>query len=97
MDKAYDLTDLGQKIAAEAKKDGLELAEEAIKELGKAVYFGVKAWAKESAAMSESPIDDFMAKFYDYADAYVLPQLDKVHLVGEAKAPEAPKPEGEQK
>ncbi len=78
--KAYDLKDLGDKIIAHAKADGLEIAEEAVEKLAKAAYFGVKDWAKESAAISETKIDDLAAKFYDYADQFVVPQIEAIDI-----------------
>lgn len=80
MDKAYDLKALGMMIAAEAKKDGLEIAESAVENLGKSVYFGFKMWAKESAQMSDNKIDDFLAPFYDQADSFVMAQINKIDL-----------------
>lgn len=80
MDKAYNLKDLGQKISAELNKDGIAIAEEAMQKVGKAVYFAMKAWAKESAALTGTPIDDFLAKFYDLADPLVMEQLKKIDL-----------------
>lgn len=85
MEKAYSLKALGQFIALEAKQDGLELAEESIEKLAKAAYAGIKSWAKISAAMSENVIDDVAAKFYDYADPYVLPQIEALDLNKDGK------------
>lgn len=85
MEKPYSLKDLGAKIAANAKDDGLEIAEEALEKLGKAVYFGVKDWAKESAALTPTQIDDFAAKFYDMADPIVLEQIEKIDLNHDGK------------
>lgn len=81
--KAYDLKELGEAIVAEAKKDGLEIAEEALEKLGKAVYFGSKKWAKESAVISDTKIDDFVAPFYDQLDQFVTPQIEKLDLDGD--------------
>lgn len=80
MEKAYELKALGQKISERAKADGLELAEEAVEKLAKAAYFGFKDWAKESAALSETKVDDFAAQFYDLADKHVVPQIEKLDL-----------------
>lgn len=82
MEKAYELKALGEMIVAEAKKDGLTIAEEALEKLGKAVYFGTKEWAKESAELSENKIDDFVAPFYDQVDQFVIPQIEKIDLDG---------------
>lgn len=86
MQKAYDLKSLGEKITEEAKKDGLVLAEEAVEKLAKAAYNGLKAWVKESAALSvEGPlakVDDFIAPFIDQLDPMVLPQIEKIDLDG---------------
>lgn len=83
--KPYDLKELGAKITAEAKKDGLHLAEEAAEKLAKAVYIGTKAWLIESAELSENKVDDFVAPFYNYADQYVLPQIEKLDLDHDGK------------
>ncbi len=80
MEKAYDLKALGEKIVEKAKADGLAIAEEALEKLAKAAYFGVKEWAKESAALSPTQIDDFAAKFYDLADPFVVEQIQKIDL-----------------
>ncbi len=78
--EAYSLKDLGLIIAEEAKKDGLHLAEEAIEVLAKAAYKGTKRWAKESAVLSENKYDDLIAPFYDHADVFVIPQIEKIDL-----------------
>lgn len=85
MEKAYELKALGEMIVAEAKKDGLVLAESALEKLGKAVYNGSKSWAKESAVVSDNKVDDFMSAFYDNVDAFVLPQIEKIDLDGDGK------------
>ena len=85
MQKPYEIKALGQAIVDEAKKDGLELAEEALEKLGKAVYNGTKKWAKESADLSENKFDDFAAPFYDHLDGVVNPQIDKIDLDGDGK------------
>lgn len=82
MEKAYDLKALGQMIKDEAAKEGLTIAEEAVEKLAKAAYIGTKAWAKESAVLSPTKIDDFIAPFYDQLDVVVLPQIEKVDLDG---------------
>lgn len=81
--KAYDIKELGAIIVEEAKKDGLHIAEEALEKLGKAVYMGSKRWAKESAVVSTNKIDDFIAPFYDQADSFVIPQIEKIDLDGD--------------
>ncbi len=85
MEKAYDLKALGQKIKEEAQKEGLTITEEALEKLGKAVYLGSKSWAKESAVLSSTKIDDFIAPFYDQADAFVVPQIEKLDLDKDGK------------
>lgn len=83
MEKAYDLKALGQYIAAEAKKEGLTLSEEALEKLGKAGYVGVKQWAKDSAVLSDNKVDDWVAPFYDNMDGFVNPQIEKLDLDGD--------------
>lgn len=80
MEKAYDIKALGQAIKEEAEKEGFSLAEDAIETLAKAAYLGTKKWAKESAAISPTKIDDFVAPFYDQLDVVVLPQIEKIDL-----------------
>lgn len=83
MDKAYELKALGQMIADEAKKNGLEIAEEAVELLAKASYLGFQKWAKESAVLSDNKIDDVAANFYSHLDGFVLPQIEKIDLDGD--------------
>lgn len=85
MEKAYDLKALGEKVKEEAKKEGLTFAEEAVESLAKAAYKGFKEWMKESAVLSETKIDDFLAPFYDQVDAIVMPQIDKIDLDKDGK------------
>lgn len=80
MTKAYDLKALGESIIKEAKKEGLEIAEEALESLGKAVYFGTQNWARESAILSDTKVDDFVMPFYSQIDQFVLPQIEKLDL-----------------
>jgi len=68
--KAYDLQDLGKKLADQ----GLPVLEKAAGQ----VYIAVKAWLKESAVMSDNKIDDFIAPQLDLLDPIVLPQIDKI-------------------
>lgn len=85
MENAYELKALGQMIKEEAAKEGLTIAEDAVEKLAKAAYVGTKKWAKESAALSPTKIDDFIAPFYDQLDVVVLPQIDKIDLDGDGK------------
>lgn len=89
MEKAYDLKALGEMIKAEAKKEGLTIAEEGLEKIGKAVYFGMKEWLKKSAELSDSgligKIDDFLAPLIDKLDSQVLPQIEKLDLDGDGQ------------
>ena len=69
-------------IIAEAKVDGLTLAEESVEKLAKAAWIGVKKWAQESAVLSDNKIDDFVAPFYGQLDGFVNPQIEKIDLDG---------------
>jgi hypothetical protein len=81
MTKAYDLKSLGERVVAKAKENGVEIAAEIVLEaLAKSVYFATKEWLKESAELSESKVDDFIAPFYDKLDAFVLDQVAKIDL-----------------
>lgn len=85
MVKAYELKALGEKIKAKALEDGVQMAEVAVEKLAKAAYLGFKDWMKESAVLSDSKVDDFLAPFYDQADPIVMPQIDKIDLDGDGK------------
>jgi len=99
MEKAYAVKELGQMIVEEMKKDGLAVAEEAVEKLGKAVYFGLKKWAQESAKVSGSSVDNFIAPLYDFLDQLVIPQIEAIDFGGDkheevevAKEEDAAKP-----
>lgn len=85
MEKPYDFKALGQMVIAEAKVEGLTIAEEALEKLGKAVYFGSKKWFKESALLSGTKIDDFVAPFIDNLDPIVMKNIDKLDLDNDGK------------
>lgn len=85
MTKAYDIAKLAEYVKAEAEKGGITIAEEALEKLGKSIYLGSKQWAKDSAVLSETKIDDFFMPFYDQADPFVLPQIEKIDLDGDGK------------
>ncbi len=82
---AYDIKELGQIIVDEAKKDGLEVTEDALEVLGKSVYRGFKRWAKESAVVSKTPYDNMIAPFYDQMDSFVEPTIEKIDLNKDGK------------
>lgn len=85
MKDAYSIKELGQIIADEAKKSGLALAEDAVEQLGKSAYMGMKRWVQESAALSSNKIDDVLAPFIGQLDPIVLPQIEKLDLDGDGK------------
>lgn len=85
MGQAYDIKALGEKIVEKAKADGLEIAEQAVEKIAKAAYFGLKEWAKESAAISDTKIDDFVMPALDYLDGFMLPQIEKIDLDGDGQ------------
>lgn len=74
MEKAYDLKALGEKLKAQ----GLPIAEEALEAVAGKVYVSMKEWLKESAPLSETKVDDFIAPFYDQLDPLILPLIDKI-------------------
>lgn len=74
MEKAYDLADLGKKLAASGVPALKEFGEAEAKE----VYIQLKAWLVESAALSTNKIDDMIAPFYGQLDGLVLPLIDKI-------------------
>lgn len=77
MEVAYDLKDLGQRLEKAGLAGGEVVAAK--------VYNEVKAWAKESAVLSENKYDDLVAPFYDQLDSLVLPQIDKISPEVETK------------
>lgn len=85
MEKAYDIKELGKKIAEEAKKDGLEIAEQAVETLGKACWTGIKSWLVESSLLSENKIDDVVAPFISQLDPLVEGVIAKVDLDKDGK------------
>ena len=85
MDQAYEIKALGEKIVEKAKADGLEIAEQAVEKIAKAAYMGLKEWAKESSAISDTKIDDFVMPALDYLDGFMLPQIEKIDLDGDGK------------
>ena len=83
--EAYSIKQLGEKIIAKAKADGLTIAEEAAEKLAKAAYLGTKEWAQESAMISENKIDDAISLGYNFFDPLVIPQIEKLDLDGDGK------------
>lgn len=81
MEKAYDLKDLGKKL----KDAGLPIAEDALQSTGKNAYVALKAWLKESAALSPNKVDDVLAPFIDNADPVVMPAIEGIDLDGDGK------------
>lgn len=89
MTKAYDLKELGEIIVKHAKGKGLMLAEEALEELGLAVYSATKEWATESAKLSENKVDDAVVPFFSMLDTWVDAQIVKIDLDGKEIAEKA--------
>lgn len=85
MEKAYDIKELGNLIAAKAKEEGLEIAEEAIETLGKSAWEGTKDWVKQSAVLSENKVDDVIAPFVDTVDSAVEAAIEKLDLDGDGE------------
>lgn len=65
------------------------MAEEAVELLAKAAFVGLKKWAKESAIVSATPVDNFISPLYDFLDAMVLPQIEAIDFGGEKQKEEA--------
>lgn len=72
MEKAYDFKVLGQRL----QDAGLPILNDALEETAAKAYVAIKEWAKESAPLSKTPIDDFIAPFYDQLDKVVFPAID---------------------
>lgn len=70
METAYDLKNLGERLKAKGLIE--------VEDLAGAIYDEVKAWIKESAALSENKLDDVAAPFIDQLDGLVKPQIDKI-------------------
>lgn len=72
---AYDLKDLVEKLKGQNLPLALDFAE---KEAG-LFYVAMKQWIQESAVASDNKVDDVIAPFLNYLDAFVLPQIDKIN------------------
>lgn len=83
MEKAYDLKALGQLIKEEAEQKGFTVAEDALEEIGRAVYSSFSKWIQQSAALSETKIDDLVAPFLSHFDSMVKAQIEKLDLDGD--------------
>jgi len=69
MEKAYDLTDLVDKL----KTRGIDVAETAAKGLVQETF----KWLTESAVISETPYDNLVAPLYPVAEKAILEGIDK--------------------
>ena len=85
MEKSYDIKELGKKIQAKAKEQGLELAEEAIETLAKAALDGTIEWAEESAAMTPTIIDDLGIQGVKQLKHLAYTGVEKLDLNGDGK------------
>ena len=70
MEKPYDIKDLGKRL----KDAGLVQAED----LAGDIYFHLKAWLGDSAALSENKMDDLAMPFLNQLDPIVMEQIDKI-------------------
>lgn len=83
---AYELKKLGAKISEKMKAAGLPAAAEAdLEKAAHASYEGVKEWLKESAAETESKVDDVLISFSSYADAFVEAEIAKIDIDKDGK------------
>lgn len=74
MEKAYSFSDLAKKL----ESAGVPVLKEAAEETAKQVYSALKEWLNESAALSETRIDDVIVPFISQLDSIVLAQVDKI-------------------
>lgn len=74
MEKPYDI----KALVAKYKASGLEVGEEA----AKAIFSGTMEWVEESAAASESKIDDMIVGLIQPAKPYILEQIEKINPAG---------------
>jgi len=70
MEKAYDLKALG----LELKAQGLDLAEDVLKNLVEAVL----TWFEKSAALSETPYDNMAMVLMPELKKLILAQIDRI-------------------
>lgn len=71
MEKAYSIKSLGEKL----KSKGLPVLEDTADK----VYEAVKEWIQESAAMSETKIDDVVVPLaFPILDKVIEPAIDKI-------------------
>lgn len=81
MEKAYDLKALGAKL----KAAGLPIAEDALESAGVNGYKAVKEWLVESAALSETKVDDLVVPFVGQLDQVVEKLVGGIDLDGDGK------------
>lgn len=74
MEKAYDIKDLGKKLAA----SGVPMLKDVAEEEAKVIYSCLKAWLQESAVLSPNKVDDVVVPFLSYMDSIVLKEIDKI-------------------
>lgn len=70
MEKAYDK----KALVAKLKERGLDLAEEAAKDLLESTM----DWIAESAILSENKVDDIVAPLFPIIKPHLLEQIDKI-------------------
>ena len=70
MEKAYDLKNLGERLA----KLGIPVLEETAEKVIGELF----AWLDESAKMSHTPVDDIAAILYPQLQAIIMKQVDKI-------------------
>ena len=75
MEKAYDIADLGKRLAASGVPALLNVAEAE----AAMIYKTLKEWLKESAVISPNKLDDLGMPFIDQLDVIVNPQIDKIN------------------
>lgn len=68
--KAYDV----KVLLDELKDAGLDVAESAASEVVKAVF----KWVKDSAAASETTVDDMLVGVLPVAEGWIYDQIDKI-------------------
>jgi len=79
--KAYDLKELAEILKAK----GMPVAEEKLELAAVIVYQSVKQWVKDSAALSDSKLDDLISPFLDQLDGIVLPAIEKIDIDKDGK------------
>lgn len=70
MTKPYELKALEERLKAAGLPE--------VEQLARKVYEAFTKWVRDSAVISETPLDDIGIPFISYVDGLVLPEIAKI-------------------